>query len=56
MAHERVPLVVIQRQLGYADLGVRSVYLQGMDTAETIDSVHVAVAGAFRERGLQIRP
>jgi site-specific recombinase XerD len=29
MAHEGVPLVVIQRQLGHANLGITSVYLQG---------------------------
>jgi hypothetical protein len=40
MAHERVPLVVIQRQLGHAHLGVTSVYLQGIDNAEIIDAVH----------------
>jgi site-specific recombinase XerD len=40
MAHEGVPLVVIQRQLGHADLGVTSVYLQGIDNAEIIDTVH----------------
>ncbi len=27
MAHEAVPLVVIQRQLGHANLGITSVYL-----------------------------
>lgn len=40
MAHEGVPLVVIQRQLGHAHLGVTSVYLQGIDSAEIIDTVH----------------
>ena len=40
MAHEGVPLVVIQRQLGHAHLGVTSVYLQGIDNAEIIDTVH----------------
>ncbi len=34
MAHEGVPLVVIQRQLGHANLGITSVYLQGIDSAE----------------------
>jgi site-specific recombinase XerD len=29
MAHEGVPLVVIQRQLGHANLGITSIYLQG---------------------------
>jgi integrase/recombinase XerD len=40
MAREGVPLVVIQRQLGHANLGVTSVYLQGIDNAEIIDAVH----------------
>jgi site-specific recombinase XerD len=40
MAHEGVPLVVIQRQLGHAHLGITSVYLQGIDSAEIIDTVH----------------
>jgi site-specific recombinase XerD len=40
MAHEGVPLVVIQRQLGHAHLGVTSIYLQGIDNAEIIDAVH----------------
>lgn len=31
MARDGVPLNVIQRQLGNADLGVTSVYLQGID-------------------------
>lgn len=40
MAHEGVPLVVIQRQLGHANLGVTSVYLQGIDSSEIISTVH----------------
>jgi site-specific recombinase XerD len=40
MAHEGVPLVVIQRQLGHAHLGITSIYLQGIDSAEIIDTVH----------------
>jgi site-specific recombinase XerD len=39
MAREGVPLNVIQRQLGHANLGVTSVYLQGIDTAEIIETV-----------------
>jgi len=35
-----VPLNVIQRQLGHADLGVTSVYLQGIDNTEVITAVH----------------
>ncbi len=45
MAHEGVPLVVIQRQLGqHANLGITSIYLQGIDTAEIIDTVHARPA------------
>ena len=40
MAREGVPLNVIQRQLGHAILGITSVYLQGIDNAEIIDTVH----------------
>jgi integrase/recombinase XerD len=40
MASEGVPLNVIQRQLGHTDLGVTSVYLQGIDNAEIIDTIH----------------
>jgi site-specific recombinase XerD len=40
MAHEGVPLIVIQRQLGHSNLGITSVYLQGIDNAETIEAVH----------------
>lgn len=40
MARERVPLNVIQGQLGHADLGVTSIYLQGIDNAEVISTIH----------------
>lgn len=40
MAREGVPLNVIQRQLGHANLGVTSIYLQGIDNEEIIDTVH----------------
>ena len=40
MAREGVPLIVIQRQLGHTNLGVTSVYLQGIENAEIIDTVH----------------
>jgi integrase len=32
--------VVIQRQLGHANLDITSIYLQGIDNAEIIDTVH----------------
>jgi len=41
-AREGVPLIVIQRQLGHSNLGITSVYLQGIDNAEIIDTVHAA--------------
>ena len=40
LAHEGVPLVVIQRQLGHCNLGVTSIYLQGIDSAEITQTVH----------------
>ena len=40
MAREGVPIVVIQRQLGHANLGITSIYLQGIDNAEIVDTVH----------------
>ena len=40
MAREGVPLVVIQRQLGHSNLGITSIYLQGIDNAAIIDTVH----------------
>jgi site-specific recombinase XerD len=40
LAREGVPLVVIQRQLGHSNLGITSVYLQGIDNAEIIDTIH----------------
>jgi integrase/recombinase XerD len=34
------PLIVIQRQLGHSNLGITSVYLQGIDSGEIIETVH----------------
>jgi integrase len=39
-AHEGVPLIVIQRRLGHSDLGITSIYLPGIDSAEIIQMVH----------------
>ena len=39
-AHEGVPLNVIQREFGHRNLGVTSIYLQGIDLNEIIDAVH----------------
>ena len=33
MAREGVPIMVIQRQLGHANLGITSIYLPGIDNA-----------------------
>jgi site-specific recombinase XerD len=35
-----VPLNIIQRQLGHANLGTTSIYLQGIDPEEIIATVH----------------
>jgi site-specific recombinase XerD len=40
LAREGVPLNVIPRQLGQANLGTTSIYLQGIDTEEIIATVH----------------
>jgi site-specific recombinase XerD len=40
LAREGVPLNVIQRQLGHTNVGVTSTYLQGIDNAEIIATVH----------------
>jgi integrase len=40
LAREGVPLVIVQRQLGHSNLGITSVYLQGIDNAEIIETVH----------------
>ncbi|HEV8054093.1 MAG TPA: tyrosine-type recombinase/integrase [Candidatus Limnocylindrales bacterium] len=40
LAREGVPLNVIQRQLGHANLGRTSIHLQGIDAEEIIATVH----------------
>ena len=40
MAREGLPLNVIQRQLGHANLRVTTVYLQAIDSGEIINAVH----------------
>jgi site-specific recombinase XerD len=39
LAREGVPLNIIQRQLGHANLGTTSIYLQGLDPEEIIAAV-----------------
>jgi integrase len=48
MAREGVPLIVIQRQLGHSNLGITSVYLQGNDSGEIIETVHARRAPMIR--------
>ena len=56
MAHEGVPLVVIQRQLQHANLGITSIYLQGIDSSEIISTVHGRPSPTISaSAGLQIR-
>jgi integrase-like protein len=40
MSREGVPQLVIQRQLGHADLAITSVYLRGIDNTEIVHTVH----------------
>jgi integrase/recombinase XerD len=44
MAREGVSVNVIQRQLGHANLGITSVYLEGIDNSEIIRTVHSRAA------------
>jgi integrase/recombinase XerD len=56
MAHEGVPLVVIQRQLGHANLGITSIYLQGIDSSEIIGTVDARPSPTISaSAGLQMR-
>jgi site-specific recombinase XerD len=40
MSREGVSLLVIQRQLGHADLAITSVYLRGINNTEIVHAVH----------------
>jgi site-specific recombinase XerD len=40
LLHERIPLPLIQRQLGHSHLSTTGTYLQGIDTEEIISTVH----------------
>jgi site-specific recombinase XerD len=44
MAREGVPLTVVQRQLGHANLGITSIYPQGIDNSEIINTVFARAA------------
>jgi site-specific recombinase XerD len=50
MAHEGVPLIVIPRPLGHSNLGITSIYLEGIDNAEIIDTVHARRAAMIPVR------
>jgi len=43
LRHQRTPLIVIQRQLGHSNLGITSIYLQGIDNGEIIETCMPAV-------------
>lgn len=41
LAHEKVPIHLIQRQLGHASLGTTATYLSGISAADVIDAISV---------------
>ena len=47
MAREGVPSIVIQREFGHSNLGMTSVYLQGIDSGEIIETVHARRLSLF---------
>jgi hypothetical protein len=50
LAREGVPLNIIQRQLGHANLGTTSIYLHGIDPEEIIATVHAAAGDVGQRR------
>jgi site-specific recombinase XerD len=55
LAREGVPLNIIQRQLGHANLGTTSIYLQGIDPEEIITTVRTRRAPMMSaSAGLQL--
>jgi integrase/recombinase XerD len=50
MSREGVPLLVIQRQLGHADLGITTAYLRGIDNTEIIHAEPVKLDETLRGR------
>jgi site-specific recombinase XerD len=50
LAREGVPLNTIQRQLGYANLGRTSIYLQGISPEEIIVTVRMRRAAMMSAR------
>jgi integrase len=49
-----VPLNIIQRQLGHANLGTTSIYLQGIDPEEIIATVHMRAPMMPASAGLRL--
>jgi site-specific recombinase XerD len=54
LAREGVPLIVIQRQRGHSNLGITSIYLQGIDNEEIIETVHARRASQVPARGVGV--
>ncbi len=52
MSREGIPLLVIQRQLGHADLAITSVYLRGIDNTEIVHTIHERPAPSVPAQGL----
>jgi len=53
---EGVLLVIIQRQLGHADLGITSIYLRGIENTDIVHAVHERLARCpARQRGQRDR-
>jgi Phage integrase family len=50
LLHERIPLPLIQRQLGHSHLSTTGTYLQGIDTEEIISTVHARRPNDARQR------
>ena len=55
LRHAHAVEIVIQRQLGHSNLGITSIYLQGIDNAEIIDTVHARRAPMIPVRA-SLRP
>jgi site-specific recombinase XerD len=55
MSREGISLIVIQRQLGHADLAITSRYLRGIDNTEIIQAVHQRPEPMI-PAGRQLRP
>ena len=57
MDHEGIPLPIIQRHVGDAHRGIRSIYLQGISSEEIISTVHARRAPTMHaSAGLAWRP